>query len=96
LATVGPQYPEPISTRHLDGNTSLENFSTMPVSFHTPSRFGPRHCGQSSPRQTLPQSIATSAATREKIDSFRMRFYPNLAALAGLFQPKETKITKEM
>jgi hypothetical protein len=35
-------------TRQRGVSLSEENFSTMPLSRHTPSRCGPSHCGQSS------------------------------------------------
>ena len=53
-ATVGPLYPLPMAARQRMGIWGAENLSTMPVSFQTSSRVGPRHWGQSSPLSWRP------------------------------------------
>jgi hypothetical protein len=49
-ATTGPEKPLPTFARQRTSSPEAGMASMMPVSRHTPSRFGPRHCGQSSAR----------------------------------------------
>src|SRR4029434_1383586 len=46
-ATTGLDQPRPTGARHVAFNPSAGKDSMMPVSLQTPSRSGPRHCGQS-------------------------------------------------
>src|SRR5215211_2056832 len=61
LATAGPAYPIPIGSFHTCFGPPAGNLSTSPVSRHTPSRFSPSHCGQSSDEATL---VLTATTTR--------------------------------
>ena len=56
-ATVGALYPEPTGTRHFSGTSSESKLEIIPVSCQTPSRVGPRHCGQSSDIAGLTRSV---------------------------------------
>src|SRR5437879_5185696 len=52
-----------MGVRHRTLGPPLGNFSRMPVSRQTPSRFGPSHCGQSSPRAAGPATIPAISMT---------------------------------
>ncbi len=45
--TTGRDHPNPTGLRQRTGNPAAGIISNMPDSVQTPSRFGPRHCGQS-------------------------------------------------
>jgi len=61
LSHIGRQ-PGAMFTRQRGVSLSEENFSTMPLSRHTPSRCGPSHCGQSSARHEPHATILRGGA----------------------------------
>src|SRR6266542_2595243 len=62
--TTGLDQPGPTGARQRTFNPSAGNVLRMPVSFQTPSRFGPRNCGQSAARTAKGSNKASVAAIR--------------------------------
>src|SRR6476660_5547435 len=58
---MGLENPIPTGTRQRIFNPPWGKVSRIPVSLHTPSRFGPRHCGQSSARTATVKITATGS-----------------------------------
>src|SRR6516164_7214432 len=53
-----------MGVRHSTLGPPAGNFSTIPLSRHTPSRFGPSHCGQSSARAV--ETVTVAAAVKRQ------------------------------
>src|SRR6476660_7811482 len=58
---MGLENPIPTGARQRIFKPLGGKVSRIPVSLHTPSRFGPRHCGQSSARTATVKIKATSS-----------------------------------
>ena len=54
---------------HFQSSVLEGNSSSSPVSRHTPSRVGPRHCGQSSPRTTVDKTTIEHVAANQRIQN---------------------------
>ena len=63
--TTGLEKPQPTGTRQRTCNPSSGNLCKTPDSAHTPSRPGPRHCGQSSARSP---EISAPAPAIERLE----------------------------
>src|SRR5712692_6285425 len=59
---------------HRTFGPSLGNLSRMPVSRQTPSRLGPSHCGQSSPRAGATADAPPSSVSARKTASRHIRY----------------------
>src|SRR6516165_5414575 len=79
-ATAGPEYPPAIFFSQRTFGPATGNLSSIPVSRHTESRFGPSHWGQSSARAVSEASTISRLAVngrKKDIGSSWIQFHLN-------------------
>src|SRR5438128_758991 len=65
---AGPEYPTPnVSIDHASLGPPAGHFLSRPFSGETPSRLGPRHCGQSSARSFTTKAQRTQRANTKGV-----------------------------